>query len=65
MAAAGSIAGAFAGSVGNPAELIMVRMQADKAKPPESASELLLSLYPTTAPGWWRRGAWRAKAQGE
>ena len=32
MAAAGSMAGGIAGVVGNPAELIMVRMQADKAK---------------------------------
>jgi dicarboxylate transporter 10 len=36
MALAGSIAGGVAGVLGNPAELIMVRMQADKAKPPES-----------------------------
>ncbi|RXK41793.1 hypothetical protein M231_01028 [Tremella mesenterica] len=33
MALAGCIAGTLAGIVGNPAELIMVRMQADKAKP--------------------------------
>lgn len=36
MALAGSIAGGVAGIIGNPAELMMVRMQADKAKPPES-----------------------------
>lgn len=36
MALAGSIAGGVAGILGNPAELMMVRMQADKAKPPES-----------------------------
>ncbi|ORY35856.1 mitochondrial carrier domain-containing protein [Naematelia encephala] len=35
MALAGSIAGGVAGIIGNPAELMMVRMQADKAKPPE------------------------------
>ncbi|ORX41150.1 mitochondrial carrier domain-containing protein [Kockovaella imperatae] len=35
MALAGSIAGGVAGVFGNPAELMMVRMQADKAKPPE------------------------------
>ncbi|KAK1923001.1 mitochondrial carrier domain-containing protein [Papiliotrema laurentii] len=35
MALAGSIAGGVAGVLGNPAELMMVRMQADKAKPPE------------------------------
>ena len=34
MALAGSIAGGVAGVIGNPAELMMVRMQADKAKPP-------------------------------
>jgi dicarboxylate transporter 10 len=33
MALAGSMAGGIAGFLGNPAELIMVRMQADKAKP--------------------------------
>jgi dicarboxylate transporter 10 len=38
MALAGSIAGGIAGTLGNPAELIMVRMQADKAKPVESTS---------------------------
>jgi dicarboxylate transporter 10 len=38
MALAGSIAGGIAGLIGNPAELMMVRMQADKAKPPESES---------------------------
>lgn len=36
MALAGSIAGGVAGVLGNPAELMMVRMQADKAKPIES-----------------------------
>ncbi|KAL7422664.1 hypothetical protein Q5752_001955 [Cryptotrichosporon argae] len=35
MALAGSVAGGVAGTLGNPAELMMVRMQADKAKPPE------------------------------
>ncbi|KAF8574344.1 dicarboxylic acid transporter [Ramaria rubella] len=35
LAAAGSMAGGIAGLVGNPAEIIMVRMQADYAKPPE------------------------------
>lgn len=35
MALAGSIAGGVAGVLGNPAELMMVRMQADKAKPIE------------------------------
>ncbi|GMK54490.1 hypothetical protein CspeluHIS016_0110760 [Cutaneotrichosporon spelunceum] len=34
LAAAGSCAGGLAGMVGNPAELIMVRMQADRGKPP-------------------------------
>jgi len=37
MALAGSIAGGVAGVIGNPAELMMVRMQADKAKPPTRA----------------------------
>lgn len=32
MGLAGSMAGGIAGFVGNPAELIMVRMQADKAR---------------------------------
>ena len=36
LALAGSVAGGIAGVVGNPAELMMVRMQADRAKPPES-----------------------------
>jgi len=35
LAAAGSMAGAIAGVVGNPAEIIMVRLQADAAKPLE------------------------------
>jgi len=35
LAAAGSMAGAIAGLVGNPAEIIMVRLQADAAKPIE------------------------------
>ncbi|KAF8506238.1 mitochondrial carrier domain-containing protein [Hysterangium stoloniferum] len=35
LALAGSMAGGIAGLVGNPAEIIMVRMQADYAKPPE------------------------------
>lgn len=35
LAAAGSMAGGIAGLVGNPGEIIMVRMQADMAKPPE------------------------------
>lgn len=34
MGVAGSIAGGIAGTLGNPAELMMVRMQADRAKPP-------------------------------
>lgn len=38
MALAGSIAGGIAGVIGNPAELMMVRMQADKAKPKERES---------------------------
>jgi len=38
MALAGSMAGGIAGFLGNPAELVMVRMQADKAKPVESES---------------------------
>jgi dicarboxylate transporter 10 len=44
MALAGSMAGGIAGFLGNPAELIMVRMQADKAKPEgrEFLSPLLL-----------------------
>jgi hypothetical protein len=43
MALAGSMAGGIAGFLGNPAELIMVRMQADKAKP-EGRECLYLSL---------------------
>jgi dicarboxylate transporter 10 len=39
MALAGSMAGGIAGFLGNPAELVMVRMQADKAKPVESESK--------------------------
>ncbi|CAG7853405.1 Mitochondrial dicarboxylate carrier AltName: Full=Solute carrier family 25 member 10 [Serendipita indica DSM 11827] len=35
LALAGSMAGGIAGVVGNPAEIIMVRMQGDFAKPPE------------------------------
>ncbi|KZS91535.1 dicarboxylic acid transporter [Sistotremastrum niveocremeum HHB9708] len=35
LALAGSMAGGIAGFVGNPAEIIMVRMQGDFAKPPE------------------------------
>jgi hypothetical protein len=35
MALAGSMAGAIAGVVGNPGEILMVRMQGDFAKPPE------------------------------
>jgi len=46
MALAGSMAGGIAGFLGNPAELVMVRMQADKAKPVERGS---LSLYPCAA----------------
>jgi dicarboxylate transporter 10 len=38
MALAGSMAGGIAGFLGNPAELVMVRMQADKAKPVERGS---------------------------
>lgn len=44
MALAGSMAGGVAGVLGNPAELIMVRMQADKAKPPESEYWYLVVL---------------------
>ena len=40
MALAGSIAGGVAGVIGNPAELMMVRMQADKAKPIDSEQNL-------------------------
>jgi len=35
LAMAGSMAGAIAGAIGNPAEIIMVRLQADAAKPIE------------------------------
>ncbi|KAG8686463.1 Mitochondrial dicarboxylate transporter, partial [Ceratobasidium sp. 394] len=35
MALAGSMAGGIAGVVGNPGEILMVRMQGDFAKPPE------------------------------
>ncbi|KZV76901.1 dicarboxylic acid transporter [Peniophora sp. CONT] len=35
LATAGSMAGGIAGLVGNPGEILMVRMQGDKAKPPE------------------------------
>lgn len=35
LAAAGSMAGGIAGFVGNPAEIVMVRLQGDFAKPPE------------------------------
>jgi len=35
LAAAGVMAGSIAGVVGNPGEIIMVRMQGDMAKPPE------------------------------
>jgi len=35
LALAGSMAGGIAGMVGNPGEIMMVRMQADMAKPPE------------------------------
>ncbi|KAI5117772.1 hypothetical protein M0805_003591 [Coniferiporia weirii] len=35
LAAAGSMAGGIAGLVGNPGEIIMVRLQGDFAKPPE------------------------------
>ncbi|KAI0051573.1 mitochondrial carrier [Auriscalpium vulgare] len=35
LAAAGSMAGGIAGFVGNPGEIVMVRMQGDFAKPPE------------------------------
>ncbi|KAI0030085.1 mitochondrial carrier domain-containing protein [Vararia minispora EC-137] len=41
---AGSMAGAIAGLVGNPGEAIMVRMQADKAKPPEKQLKYRNSL---------------------
>lgn len=35
LAAAGSMAGGIAGFIGNPGELVMVRLQSDLAKPPE------------------------------
>lgn len=35
LAAAGMMAGSIAGVVGNPGEIVMVRMQGDMAKPPE------------------------------
>jgi len=35
LAAAGSMAGGIAGLVGNPGEIVMVRLQGDFAKPPE------------------------------
>lgn len=35
LAAAGSMAGGIAGFVGNPGEIVMVRLQGDFAKPPE------------------------------
>jgi len=35
LAAAGSMAGGISGLVGNPGEIVMVRMQGDFAKPPE------------------------------
>jgi len=45
MALAGSMAGGIAGFLGNPAELIMVRMQADKAKPEGRECLPLTSLH--------------------
>ncbi|KAL1746223.1 mitochondrial carrier domain-containing protein [Schizophyllum fasciatum] len=35
LVAAGAMAGGIAGAVGNPGEIVMVRLQADAAKPPE------------------------------
>jgi len=51
MALAGSMAGGIAGFLGNPAELIMVRMQADKAKPEGRAcfSSSLPSIRPSSS----------------
>jgi dicarboxylate transporter 10 len=40
MALAGSMAGLAAGVVGNPADLMMVRMQADKVKSPRGKSRV-------------------------
>lgn len=45
MALAGSMAGGIAGFLGNPAELIMVRMQADKAKPADSESRVAPAVF--------------------
>lgn len=45
MALAGTMAGGIAGFLGNPAELIMVRMQADKAKPVESESRVPVRVW--------------------
>ena len=44
MALAGSMAGGIAGVLGNPAEIIMVRMQGDKAKPLERESSVRLGV---------------------
>ncbi|KEP45974.1 dicarboxylate transporter [Rhizoctonia solani 123E] len=40
MALAGTMAGGIAGVVGNPGEILMVRMQGDFAKPPEKRLNL-------------------------
>lgn len=42
LAAAGSLAGALSGGLCNPAELAMVRMQADRGKPVERESSMRL-----------------------
>ncbi|WOO78766.1 Mitochondrial dicarboxylate transporter [Vanrija pseudolonga] len=61
LALAGSIAGGVAGVLGNPAELMMVRMQADKAKPPEkrynyrnSVQGLYTMARTEGILSWWR-----------
>ncbi|GFZ44368.1 hypothetical protein JCM24511_02090 [Saitozyma sp. JCM 24511] len=60
--AAGSIAGGIAGILGNPAELMMVRMQADKAKPPEKRYDYrnsvqgLFRMTREEGIGSWARG---------
>lgn len=62
MAAAGSIAGGIAGVLGNPAELMMVRMQADRGKPPDkrynyrNSIQGLYKMATTEGIGSWFRG---------
>ncbi|KAK4686660.1 hypothetical protein P7C73_g3465, partial [Tremellales sp. Uapishka_1] len=62
MALAGSMAGGIAGVLGNPAELMMVRMQGDKAKPPGQRYNYrnsIQGLYRMTTEeglGSWARG---------